>query len=198
MNLDEARASGATRYQSDNPCCNGHENPERFTANQACCACHRALVSFGHYSHKEADKMIPVNEQMRSMQEQIEVLKDMLGREPAPPPKRVPSARCTSQAFSVARLVDGKLGRLFDDGHTKVSVVEAARKMAVRYDNPIRYIDWQTDLNDVSGSDAICIIERVHCTDDDGGSGRVPVTKWEFANNPPAWLKFGGTSEVFA
>jgi hypothetical protein len=198
LSLAQARASGATRYQSDHPCKNGHQNPERFTATQGCVECHRSLVSFSHYQNKGVDPMISVNEQLAALEAQVEQLKDHLGREPAPPPKRIPAWRNASQAFSVARLVGGKIGRTFDGGFTKVSVVEHARKMAAQHGCPIRFLAWDVDLNNVTGPDAICIIERIHCTDSEGGSGRVPVSApWPFSNKPPAWLKFGN-SEVMA
>ena len=141
--------------------------------------------------------MITVNEQLAAREAQVEQIKDHLGREPEGPPKPIPAWRNASQAFSVARLKDGKVGRTFDDGFTKVSVVEHARKMAAKYGCPIRFISWETDLNDVTGPDAALIIERLHCSDSEGNPGRVPTTKWAFSNAPPSWLKFGN-SEVLA
>jgi hypothetical protein len=199
MNLDEARRTGATRYTSGVPCKNGHENPERFVATQGCVACHRALVSFSHYANKGVDPMISVNEQLAALEAQVEQIKDHLGREPAPPPKRIPAWRNASQAFSVAYLKDGKVGRLFDGGFTKVSVVEHARKMAAKSGIKIRFIPWDVDLNNVTGEDAVLIIERIHCTDSEGGSGRVPVTApWPFSNPLPGWARSGATMEVLA
>jgi hypothetical protein len=197
MNRQEAIVAGLKRYATGKPCSHGHLC-ERWAASGDCVQCHSARNSLDHYASKKEDPMITVNEQIRGLQAQVEALKNHFDR-PAPlPPKRVPNARCTSQVFNLARLVNGKVGRLFDDGHTKISVVEVARTMAARFGNPIRYIDWQTNLDDVTGPDAVLVVERIHVTDDDGGSGRNPTLNWPFSNSPPSWLKFGGCSEVMA
>jgi hypothetical protein len=111
-----------------------------------------------------------------------------------PPPKpipRVPAARCISQTFGVVRLVNGKCGPIRDDeGHTKVSVMEEAKKIAQRTGLPIRYLNWETDLANVIGPDAVVIVERLHVTTDNGDNGRRPITKWAFSSAPPKWLKF--------
>jgi hypothetical protein len=145
--------------------------------------------------------MLSVNEQIIALNLQLQDIKSQLGRPPEGPPPRIPKARCTSQTFSVARLVNGIIGPFHDDGQdTKLTAMEACKKMSLRYGAPIKYLSWDTDLATVSGPDAVCLIERLHVTDDEGGNGRRATTKWTFANPAPGWVKFRdtATSEVLA
>jgi hypothetical protein len=143
--------------------------------------------------------MITMNEQLASLTAELNEIRDQIGRPPPPPPKRIPAARCISQSFSVARLSNNRCGAIRDDEqHTKVSVMEAAKKIAQKTGLPIRYIPWQVELADVTGADAILIIERLHVATDDGDNGHRPTTIWNFSSLPPKWLKFNGAepSEV--
>jgi hypothetical protein len=142
--------------------------------------------------------MIPMIEQMRRLEEQVEALKDQFGRPPAPPPPRIPQARCTSQSFGIARLIGGRLGPVRDDElFTKISVTEEAHRIAQRAGLPIRFLSWEVDPTTVTGPDAVCIVESLHVATDDGDNGRRPVHTWKYLGAPPTWLKFNNT-EVFA
>jgi hypothetical protein len=198
MNKQEAIATGAARYETGEPCKHGHVS-ERYVASGDCVACHRARNSLDHFKNKEPDPMIAIIDQIRSLNEQLNEVRNQIGRPALPPPKRIPQARCISMSFSVARLTDNRCGPLRDDEtHTKVSVLEEAKKIAQRTCLPIRYLNWQTDLSNVTGPDSVAIVERLHVSTNDGDPGRHPTTKWAFSSAPPAWLKFNDatTSEV--
>jgi hypothetical protein len=130
-------------------------------------------------------------EQITSLNAQIEEVRNQIGRPPAPPPKRIPAARCTTtQSFSIARLVNGVCSSIHDDGHTRISAMETAKKIAQRTGLPIRYVSWEVDPGNLTGPDAVLLVESVRCTTDDGNSGRHPIRKWTFSSAPPKWLKF--------
>lgn len=193
MNKQEAIATGSARYETGEPCIHGHID-ERYTSNGDCVQCHRARNLLDHFSHKEIDPMITMNEQIASLEKQLDEVRDRIGRPPPEPVIRIPRACCTSQSFSIARLIAGKCGVIRDDElHTKISVTEEARKIAMRSGLPIRYLSWEVDLANVTGPDAVLIVERLHVTTDQGDNGRRPVTRWTFSNAPPTWLKFDDT-----
>ena len=102
--------------------------------------------------------MISVNEQIASLNAQLEEVRDSIGRPPPEPVKRVPMARCTTQSFSVARLINGRCGSSHDEGHTRISAMEAAKKIAERTGLPLRYIPWEVDPANLSGPDAVLLI----------------------------------------
>jgi hypothetical protein len=134
--------------------------------------------------------MNSILEQVADLNAQLQELKAQVGqpKPPAPPPPP-PFARSTSASYSTGRLADGKCGRSFDDGLTKIGAMEHCKELAKRTGLPIQFVDWQTDTATLTGPDAILLIEQIRVKTSDGSNnGHLPVRKWIYSNAPPKWL----------
>jgi hypothetical protein len=131
--------------------------------------------------------MSSILEQIEAMNIELQNLKQQIGPAPVIPPKPIPFARSTTIEYTIARLINGKVGPVRRDGYTKIEVMIEAKDISSKSGLPIRFINWETNPASLSGDDSVLVVEQVYVKTNEGG-GQLPIHSWIFSNTPPKWL----------